>query len=370
MHKKIFFSKPLISKKCSAKIINEILDSNFPNEGKFTRKFERKISKILKVKYVVTATSGTTAIFLALKSLNIKHGDEVIIPNITFPATANAVKLTGAKVILVDINPKNFLIDEKSLIKKISKNTKCIIPVHVSGRGSNIKNIIKICKKKKISVIEDAAEAFGSKHKNKFLGTFGQAGCFSFAPNKIFTTGQGGAIITNNKKIYLNLLQLKDHGRLGPTTGGGEDNYVSLGYNFKFTNLQAGLGLSQLKTINWRIRKLKKIYKYYIKNIIPPPNSKFKFIKFNLDVGELPLWTDIYYEKAYKLFNYLKSNNVICRNYWKPINTCVPYKRSFKNLINSKRTQKKVMWLPSSLDMSLFEQKKVCKLINKFLKKR
>ena len=361
--KKIILAQPLINIKDSSKIINSVLKSNFINEGSQTREFEKKICKLLKVKYAVTTTSGTVAIFLALKAAGIRNGDEVIIPNITFPATANAVKMAGGKIILADVNPINLLIDEKSLIKKINPKTKFIIPVHLSGRGGNIKKIVSLGKKKSIKIIEDAAEALGSKSQGKNLGSFGIAGCFSFAPNKILTTGQGGIVVTNNFKLFKKLKRLKDQGREGPTTG-GEDKYVSIGYNFKFTNLQSSLALSQMKNINWRMKKLSKIYKFYLKNI--NQNKYFRIINFNIKDGELPLWIDAWCSNRNKLFNFLKSKNIICRYYWKPINTCKPYKSSFKDLLNSKKLQKKMMWLPSSLDMSIKEQKKVCEKINLF----
>jgi perosamine synthetase len=368
MVKKIFFSKPFINRKDCSRIINRVLDSNFPNEGIFTREFEKRITKILKVKYAVATTSGTVSLFLALKANNINYGDEVIIPNITFSATANAVILAGGKPILADVNPDTLLIDETSLNKKISKKTKFIIPVHVSGRGSNIKNIIKIGKKNSIKIIEDAAESFGSKRKKCFLGTLGEAGCFSFAPNKIITTGQGGLIVTNKKEVYKNLLKLKDQGRVGATTGGGEDKYISVGFNFKFSNLQSALGLSQLKNINWRLKKLKKNHEYYCNNI--NPSHKFKIINFDITNGEIPLWTDAYCEDRDRLIKYLKAHNIICRPYWKPINTCPAYKRTFKGLSNSKKLQDKMMWLPSCLDISTAEQAKVCNLINAYFKKK
>jgi len=363
---KIILSRPVINLNNTKKLFNSVLKSNFVNEGKQTKKFEDKICKLLNVKYAVCTTSGTTAIFLALKASGIKYNDEVIVPNITFPATVNAVKMAGGKPVLVDVNPSTLLIDEYSLIKKISKKTKFIVPVHISGRGSNIQNLIKICKKKSIKVIEDAAEAFGSKYNKKSLGSFGLAGCFSFAPNKIITTGQGGVVITNNNRVFKNLKILKDQGRIGPTTG-GEDKYVSEGYNLKFTNLQASLGLEQLITLRWRIKRLREIYKFYKKNI--KQNHQFKLLKFSTSDGELPLWTDVWCENRNKLYKFLKKNNVICRYYWKPLNITYPHKSSFKNLLNSKKLQKKLMWLPSSLDMTIKQQKKICRLINLFYSK-
>tara|TARA_B110000008_G_C16977592_1_gene566636 strand:- start:1721 stop:2824 length:1104 start_codon:yes stop_codon:yes gene_type:complete len=365
--KKIILSNPVINLNTSKKTLNNVLKSNFINEGKQTREFEKKICKLLKVKYAVATTSGTTALFVALRAAGIKNGDEVIVPNITFPATVNAVKMAGGNPVLVDINPLTLLIDEKSLLKKISKKTKFIIPVHVSGRGSNIKKLIKICKNKSLKVIEDAAEALGSKINNKSLGTFGLAGCFSFAPNKIITTGQGGIVVTNSLKLFKNLKILKDQGRVGPTTG-GEDRYISSGYNLKLTNLQSSLGLDQIKSIKWRIKRLKEMYKFYLKNI--NQNERFKIINFKVANGELPLWTDVWCHNRNKLFNFLKKNNIICRYFWKPLNITYPIKTSFKNLPNSKKLQDKLMWLPSSLDMNSREQKKVCDLINLFYSKK
>ena len=360
---KILLAEPVIQTQETAALINKVLKANFPNEGKFTRLFENKLSSLLKVKYVVATTSGTISIFLALKAAGVKKDDEIIIPNITFPATANAVKLAGAKPILADVNKDNLLMDEQSLIKNINKKTKAIIPVHISGRGTNISKILKIAKKKKLYVIEDAAEAFMSKNKNKYLGTFGDVGCFSFAPNKIITTGQGGIVVTNNKLIYKNLLRLKNQGRIGATTG-GEDNYISIGYNFKYTNLQAALGLAQLKKIRERINILKRHYKFYKENLIE--SKKFKLIGFDLKKGELPLWTDVYSAKRNQLFNFLKKQGINCRYFWYPLNTCKPYKQSFVGLKNSKVLSGKLMWLPSSLKLKKENLAEICNKINKF----
>jgi len=357
------FISPSIDSRDSISLIKKILANETPNEGILTRKFEKNISKKLKAKYVIATTSGTISIFLALKALKIGYKDEVLIPNLTFAATANAVKLSGAKPILIDIDEKNLLLDVKKLKKKINKKTKAIIAVHISGRGSNIIQLKQISKKYKIKLIEDAAEAFASKYNNKPLGTFGEIGCFSFSPPKIFTTGQGGAIVTNNLKLYKEIIKLKNQGRIG-NSDGGEDTFASIGYNFKFTNLQSALGISQLKNLHWRKKKLIENYNFYKKNI--KESSNFKIFKFNLKKGELPLWTDIYCKKRNQLFNFLIKRGVECRYFWHPINYCKPYKQSFKNLEISKKLHGKLMWLPSSLKLKNNELLKICNLINEF----
>jgi perosamine synthetase len=364
--KKIILAEPSIPRSKTLNYLKKVIKDNFPNEGKYTRIFEKKLSKLLNVKYVVTCTSGTISIFLALKALGIRRKDEVLVPNITFPATLNAISLLGAKPVLVDVNKDTLLMSVENLKKKINKKTRAILPVHVSGRGSNVKEIAIVAKKNKLFLVEDAAEAFMSSINKKYLGTFGEVGCFSFAPNKILTTGQGGAIVTNIKPVYIKLKQLKDQGRIGSTTG-GEDNYQSIGYNFKFTNLQASLGLAQLETIKLRMKILKNHHLFYKKNI--KKNKNLKLFNFNLKSGELPLWTDILCTKRNKLFEFLKSKNIIGRYFWHPINQCKPYKQSFKDLKNSKQLQNKLMWLPSSLNMKKKDLIKVSKCINQFIEK-
>ena len=360
----INFAEPLIDKNLTLKFLKIALDKNFPGEGDLVKKFEKKIQKLVKKKYVISCSNGTSAIYLALKSLGVKKGDEVLIPNITFQATANAVKITGAKPVLVDVLYSNLLMDPIDLKKKINSRSKVIIPVHVSGRGSNINKILKIAKDNKLKLVEDAAEAFMSKYNNKFLGTFGDVGCYSFAPNKIITTGQGGAVVTSDPKIFKILSKLKDQGR-NKKKSSTEHQYDIDGFNFKFTNLQAALGLSQLTTLKKRILILKNNYTFYKKNL----DNNIKIFEFNLKKGELPLWTDIICHKRIELKKFLEKKKIMCRYFWMPLNLTKPYRISFKSLKNSKKLQNKLIWLPSNLSLTKKELKHICKNINYFFKK-
>ena len=215
--KKIVWWQPQIGK-TERRLINQVLDDNYINEGGLTTEFEEKLAKLLGVKQVIATTSGTVAIFLALKALGVGPGDEVIVPDITFVATANAVDLCGAKPILVDIDPLTLNISPDTVTKAITSRTKAIVPVHYSGRAAKMDQILKIAKKHHLVVVEDAAEALLSKYKGRYLGTLGNAGCFSFSPNKTITTGQGGAIVTNDNKLATKLRGLKNQGR--PPEGG------------------------------------------------------------------------------------------------------------------------------------------------------
>lgn len=356
--KEISWWQPNIQK-VKIKLIDKVLRSNFISEGKHSLNFENKIKKFLKTKFCVLTSSGSASIYLALKSLGIGKGDEVIVPNVTYIATANAVKLTGAKVVLVDVDLRNLSIDIKDLLKRINKRTKVILPVHVSGRGGNIKKICSIAKKKKIYVVEDAAEAFGSKLSNKNLGTFGILGCFSFTPTKIITTGQGGLVISNSKKLIEKIISLKDQGRTFRLKG-GDDIHDLEGFNFKSNDLLAVLGLSQFKEINKRIKKIKFINKFYKDNLNTKNISVIKNEK-----GEIPIWTDIICKKKDMLFDYLYENKIKCRKIWRPLS----YQKNYKNkklLKNSEIVKKNYMWLPSGLNLQKKDLNYICKKINNF----
>jgi len=303
------------------------------------------------------------AMYLSLKAVGIGPGDEVIVPDMTFIATANAVQMCGAKPILVDVEKSTLSISLDGIKKAINKQTKAIIPVHVSGRAADIEGIVKIARQNKLFVIEDAAEAFMSKHKGKFLGTFGHLGCLSFSPPKIITMGQGGIILTNNDKIYLTLRKLKDQGR--PKRGtGGDDIHEAVGYNFKLTNLQSAVGLGQLTYLKKRMERMSRINYLYRENL-----KNIKGIEvFNVDLktGELPLWTDVLVEKRDKLDEFLRNKNIECRRFWFPIHTQKPYKLTDALFPNSSELSPHALWLPSAFTMSDQDVIYVCRIIKEF----
>tara|TARA_B100001248_G_scaffold50550_2_gene32692 strand:- start:3307 stop:4425 length:1119 start_codon:yes stop_codon:yes gene_type:complete len=364
--KKINFWEPIIGTQ-EIKNIKKVLAMNWPNEGHFTKLLEEKIKKILGVKYAVCTTSGTASIFLSLKAVGVSSKHEVIIPDITFGATAMAASLTGAKIVLADVNKENLSFNLKELKKKINYKTKAIIPVHISGRGANIKDIKKIINRKKIFIIEDAAEALYSKNGNQFLGTIGDLGCFSLTASKTITTGQGGIIVTNNKFFFEKIKLLKNQGIVGKSDGGNVKHTI-IGYNFKFTNLQAAMGLAQITSLKKRAVKLIKnnlMYRDKLKSV-----SEIKILNFNFLKGEVPLWTDVIaYKKRDKLINYLKLNGVECRKFWFPLHLQKPFKQSSKNFKVSSLIFKKLFWLPSSLSLNEKKITFICDLIKRFYNK-
>lgn len=346
--------------------ITQALDANFVNEGPLTEKFENEIKARIGVKHVFATTSGTSAIFLALKAMGIKQGDEVIVPDLTFIATANAVDLTGAKPILVDVEPNRLTINIEAIKKALTSKTKAIIPVHVTGRAADMESILEIAKHYNLAIVEDAAEALMSKHKNKFLGTWGDVGCFSFSANKTISTGQGGVLVTNSDDTALHIRPLKDQGR--PKRGtGGNDLHDTIGYNFRYTDLQAGMGLGQLKHLDERMVRMKRNFELYRNNLKNVP--EIMIYPTDLENGEVPQWTDIKTERRDELEVYLKKINIDCRKYWFPIHRQKAYALPDNLFPNAIHASAQSLWLPSAFTLTDKDIEKVSSAIKEFFNK-
>ena len=218
------------------KEINKVLNSGQFILGSFVEKFEKEFANYCGVKFALGVNSGTDALILALKALGLKSGDEVILPANTFVATAEAVVHSGLKPVLVDIDTLTYNINPLAIEKKINSKTKVIIPVHLYGQMAEMEEILKIAKKYKLYVIEDAAQAHGAEYKGKKAGTLGDIGCFSFYPAKnLGAFGDGGAIITNNEKLYLTIKKLRDHGSIK------KYHHEFVGYNSRLDAIQAAI---------------------------------------------------------------------------------------------------------------------------------
>jgi len=362
--REIYWWKPEVGA-IEGKSVAEVLKSNYLNDGDVTTRFEQEIAGRLGVPYAVGVTSGTTALYLSLMALGVGHGDEVIVPDVTFIATANAVTMTGARPVLVDVHPDTLTMNPESFEKAITSQTKAVIPVHVSGRGGSVFEILDIALRKGIPVVEDAAEALLSRSKGRFLGTLGMTGCFSFSPNKTVTAGQGGIITTADPSIHGRLRELKDQGR--PVRGtGGDDMHASIGFNFKLTNLQAAVGLGQLTRLDKRLERQKRINEVYRDELHGIPG--IRIFDFDTAGGETPQWTDAIAERRDELDAYLNSHRVHCRRYWFPIHTQPPYREADDRFPNSVRLVPKAIWLPSAFQMSDDDVRYVCALIRKFYK--
>ncbi len=252
-------SEPSITDKEISYVLDAVKSGWVSSLGPYINEFENKFAEFVGTKYALTAANGTVALHLSLVSLGIKSGDEVIVPDLTFIATANAVTYIGAKPVFADVNPNTWCIDPEDIRKKITSKTKAIIPVHLYGHPADMDAINEIAKQYGLYVIEDAAEAHGAEYKGKKVGCLGSCGVFSFYGNKIITTGEGGMITTNDDKLYEKAKYLRDHAM------SKEKRYwhTEVGYNYRITNIQAALGLAQLERIDELISKKIQIFKWY-----------------------------------------------------------------------------------------------------------
>lgn len=231
--------------------------------GEYIDKFEEEFATFCNTEYALATSSGTTALHLALLAIGVGVDDEVIVPDLTFIATANAVKYTGANPVFIDIDPENLCISPDLIEKAITPKTKAIIPVHLYGHPADMDKIKVISKKYGLKVIEDAAEAHGAEYNGNKVGGLGDIGTFSFYGNKIMTSGEGGMITTNDKFLYTRMRLLRDHAM------SNQKRYWhnEVGYNYRMTNLQAALGVAQLGRIDELLAKKKEIFEWYRKRL-------------------------------------------------------------------------------------------------------
>ena len=240
--------------------VKKVFDSKYLVQGDKVEEFENLIKAYLNVKHVIAVSSGTAALHLALVAVDVKLGDEVIVPDFTFPATSNVVEIVGATTKFVDIKLDSLCIDINKIESMITGKTKVIIPVQEFGQSSDMDKIMELAKKHNLNVIEDAACALGAEYKGKMVGTIGDIGCFSLHPRKAITTGEGGIVVTNNDKFAEKIRILRNHGL---SYINGKPQFVMAGFNYRMTNIQGAIGVAQIKKID-RInqRKTEIAHKY------------------------------------------------------------------------------------------------------------
>jgi perosamine synthetase len=251
-------AKPLIGEEEKTAVMN-VLNSGMLASGPRTEEFEKKFAEYVGVKHAMATTSGTTALHLGLLALGVTKGDEVILPDFSFIATANVALFCDAIPVFCDVDPRTFNLDPQKIEKCITKKTKAIMPVHLYGQAADMKPIQEIAQKHDIHVIGDACQAHGAAYDGHMVGSFGDLECFSFYPTKNMTTGEGGMVTTNNSELADLVISLRNHGR-EKTKWGYE--HGRLGYNYRITDIGAAIGLEQLKKLpkNIQIRQKNAAY--------------------------------------------------------------------------------------------------------------
>ncbi|MEZ5496911.1 MAG: DegT/DnrJ/EryC1/StrS family aminotransferase [Gammaproteobacteria bacterium] len=244
--------------------VTSVLKSSELSRGPIVKEFEQAICRAVKSEYACAVSSGTAGLIMALQALGVQARDEVITVSFTVPATVNSIIAVGATPMMIDIEPQTLGMCPVALKKSITHKTKAIIVVHAFGKATKIAEIINIAKQHDIPVIEDTCEAIGNRYKDKHLGTFADIGVFAFYPNKQITSGEGGMLVTNNKQYDEKFKLLRNHGR---TMNGDLYDQISFGWNFRMSDINAALCLSQLKRLSQIIKKRQQISNWYYENL-------------------------------------------------------------------------------------------------------
>ena len=375
LNKKTFFpvSMPNVTQKDIISVNKALKAGWISSEGPEVKKFEKNFSKYIGHKYAVAVSSGTAALEIAIKSLNLKKGDEIIIPNFTIISNALAAIKQDLKIKLIDCGKFDWNMDISQIKKNISKKTKAIIATHIYNFPLRIDLLKKICKKKKIFIIEDAAEVLGQKLNKKLCGSYGDISTFSFYANKQITTGEGGMITTNNKKLYEKSSSLRN------LSFGKKDrfNHDDIGWNYRMTNIQASLGISQLKRINQIVRTKHKIGLEYYKRLksnsnLYIPEIRKKYAKNIYWVVAILILNKKLKIDAKNMMKKLKAEGIATRPFFWPMHMQKILKKynisKNTSFPNSNYICKYGLYLPSSLNLKTSEINFICSKINKIFK--
>lgn len=334
--------------------INDYMKSGgWITEFKKNTELEYNIAKFLNVKHCIMVSNGTISLSIALLAMGIKPGDKVLVPSLTMIATANAVKFIGATPIFADVQKDNLCLDFYKSI--FDDDIKGIIYVSLNGRSCYVKGFVEFCKDEKIALIHDSAQSFGSITFQAPINSY------SFSSQKIITTGQGGCLTTNDDELALKIRRLKDFGR----DSGGNDIHNYFGINSKITDLQAVIGLEQMKKIDYRIKRKKEMYKIYYEQL--ESIKEIEFIPTNLEYVT-PWFCDLFCKDRDKLANYLKEKGIGIRKFYSCIYSQKCYQpNNIKHSI-AEYYAERGLWLPSSFSLENKDIIYVCDKIRGFFK--
>ena len=294
--------------------IKECFETNWLTEGPKSKQFVAELCKIIGTKYGVLAPNGTLALYLGLRSLGIKEGDEVIVPNFTFIASATAVSMTGATPVFVDVELDSLQIDVQDCERVMTPQTKAIMPVHIYGGACDMTQVMNFAKKHSLLVIEDAAQAVGVNWGEKHCGSFGDVGCFSFFADKTITTVEGGFVCTDNEEIYKKLLLLRNQGRINR----GTFIHPEIGYNFRMNDIQSAIGLKQLEKKEFIFRRKIENFNLYYERL--KHNKNLNIILPKEESGFVPFRVAVMFnDKAAAIAKFLTSNGIETRTFFYPL---------------------------------------------------
>jgi perosamine synthetase len=351
--------------------LKRVVNSTFVVEHELTSEFESMTKELTGSKHAIAITNGTMALYCSLVAIGVGSGDEVIVPNITFVATANAVILSGAIPVLCEIKKDTFTIDIDKAHKLITTKTKAIIPVHLYGQSANMNEIISFAEIYSLKVLEDAAQGVGVKFNGKHVGTFGDIGILSYYGNKTITCGEGGMVLTDDDELAKKVYRLKNHGR----DIKGTFVHEHIGFNFAFTEMQAAIGIAQMKKLPAIIKKKRSIHDLYEEELSGLDRFKIAYLD-NCTTVPVFWFTSFLSEDADDIMEYLLTYNIQTRKFFYPLHLqpCYSDKKHVKNIGDdfsiSEEVHAKGISLPSSYNLTLEDQRTIINKIKCFYENR
>ena len=356
------------------KYVDDCIKTNWiSSEGSYVSKFEENFSSLIDKKYAVAVSSGTAALQIAFDSLNLKKGDEVILPSFTIVSCLLPIIRLNLKPIFIDSDLNTWNMNVSDIENKITKKTKVILVSHIYGLPTEMTRIVKLAKKNKIFIIEDSAEAHGLKYNGKYCGWYGDISIFSFYANKLITTGEGGMLLTNNKKIFQRSKSLRNL-FFGKSNRFKHDD---MGWNYRMTNIQAAIGCAQLEKLNQHVVRKKEIGNFYLNNI--KTNNNFQLPLKTYNKSENVYWVfgillkGKFENKVKYITNILnKKFNIGTRPFFwplhkQPILKNLNYNINNKNLLNAEYISKNGFYIPSGIAIKNSDIKYISNVINYIL---
>jgi len=354
MHEFIPVYQPSITD-LEKKYVNDCLETSWiSSKGKYVNLFEKSFAEKTDIKYATTVCNGTVSLHLALLSLGIGPGDEVIVPTFTYIASVNAIVYCGATPVFVDSLEETWQVDPEDIVKKITSKTKAIMIVHLYGQSCDMDSICKIVKDNNIFLVEDCAEGFGTRYKGRHVGSFGDISTYSFFGNKTITAGEGGMVVTNNETLYRRAVHLKGQG-LAENRQYWHD---VVGYNYRMTNIACAIGQAQLERSDELIAKKRKIADYYhsafdgthIKTHKEQPDTTHSYWMNSVIL-------DCNQEKRDEFRKYLTDNGIDTRPLFYPVHTMPMYSHKYQSHRVSEDISRRGFNIPSYPDLTEDQQK-------------
>lgn len=343
-------------------LLDEVIGAKWLTEGKYAGLFLEKFKDITETSYAVLAPNGTLGLYLALLSLNLPQGSEVIVPSFTFFGSASSIVFAGLKPVVVDVDLDDFSISIEKLEKALTKNTSAVMAVHMYGQAAKLNRITSFCRDNKLRLIEDAAQAMGVTYQDRHVGTFGDVAMISFFADKTITMGEGSVVMTQDLEVFERLKLIRNQGR----PNSGTFVHPSLGMNFRITDMQAAVGYSQLFKLNDIIEQRKTTYKKYFEML--NGGEEVKFMKIDEDSTHIPFRVAITVRNKEKTIKNLEEKGFQTRSFFYPMHKqpgLMNYIDQIDGCENSLKLYETGICLPVHRDVKLENIEEICEIVRK-----